>query len=108
MVKVYLGLSYNEYYIINADGYVLGQARTLTDCLYNAHNNPLFQMFDEAKLITTGSRLFYDSEHDKYYTLAMLENEFDANDELKETYDNDFYTYIHECMCDENGTLKII
>ena len=108
MSKVYLGLGHNGYYIINSDGLVLGQAKRLTDCLYNARTNPLFQIFEEAELITTGDRVFYDSEHDKYYTYAMLEDEFNANDELKETYDNDFQTYILECMHEENGTLEII
>jgi hypothetical protein len=108
MFKIYLGLAHNGYYIINADGRVLAQAKALADCLCKARTNPLFQMFDEAKLIATGDRVLYDSEHDKYYTYAMLEDEFNADNELKETYDNDFQTYILECMCEENGTLEII
>lgn len=90
------------YYIINGYGDIVASGKNSLEC-YKAYCKKYGAPMGGE--IQHDTKLYYDSEHDTYYTETMLYDSW-CNDGIdQESYDYNYHNYIAECT-GKNGILE--
>ena len=91
------------FYIVNGYGDIMASGE---DAIAAYKNYCRKYLKEHREPITkTGGKLYYDAEHDTYFTTSMLEAEFYNDDDMTERYDWSFSAYLRE-ITGKNGTLE--